>query len=242
MFVACDESGVKPKDKYLIIGSAWVTKQGLCDFEKNTTALRLKNKCWGEIKWDKVGTMSDQMLKLYKNFIDLAFDNIPVYFRFIVIEKKLVKIKEYHQNNWDLARLKFLNFLISRYAEKFFDKETQKGLHVIFDHFEQSKRAKKENWESETRKYIEKYLGDTIEHLSPCTSHICSLVQLSDLFTGAIATSWNLPNDERSAQKNELIHYMEAKTKHKFNFSTLLTEKEFNLWVWRPSIFMRVPF
>lgn len=242
MFVACDESGIKPADKYLVIGSAWVSKQGLCDFEKNTTALRLKNKCWGEIKWDKVGTMSAQMLEFYKNFINLAFNGISIFFRFILVEKKLVKIKLYHENNWDLARLKFLNFLISRYAEKFFDKITQKGLHIVFDHFEQSKRAKKENWENETRKYIEKYLSDSIEHFQPCTSHICSLVQLIDLFTGAISTSWNLPINRRSAQKNELIEYMESKTKHKFSGPTLPTEKEFNIWVWRPTIFLRKPF
>ena len=239
MFVACDESGINSSDKYLVIGSVWTSKQGLCDFERKVTELRLKQKCWGEFKWSKVGAMSDQISQFYIDFITLAFQEIEIRFRFIIIEKKLLDMQTHHDNSDELVQFKFSYLLISRYAERFLDKQGKKSLHIVFDDFEQSKKAEDEKWVLKMRGYIERRLGEPIEHLQPCTSHICSLIQLCDLFTGAISTSWNNSPSKISPRKKELIEHMEQKTGKKIDARTLLTEKDFNVWVWRPSIFRK---
>lgn len=238
MFVACDESGINSSDKYLVIGSAWTSKQGLCDFERKVTELRLKHKCWGEVKWSKVGgAMSDEMFQFYVDFITLAFQEIEVCHRFIIVEKKLLDMRTYHNNSNELVQFKFFHLLISRYAERFLDKQGKKSLHIVFDDFEQGKKAKDEKWLLKTRGHIERHLGGNIEHLQPCISHICSLIQLCDLFTGAISTFWNTSPSKIAPKKEELIKHMEQKTGKKITAQTLPTEKNFNVWVWRPSIF-----
>lgn len=234
MFVACDESGINPSDKYLVIGSAWISKTDLCHFESNVTELRLKKKCWGEIEWSKVHTMSKSMCQFYKDFISLGFQELPIFLRFIVVDKTLLDMETYHQNSLELVRFKFTNLMISRYAERFFDSQRNKGLHIVFDSFSQSTLARGENWQNKMRQYIEQHLGVEIEHLQPCCSHICSLVQFCDLFAGAVSISWNKPSNITNTQK-ELIEHMESVTSKKLNFRTSLTDKEFNLWVWRPS-------
>lgn len=236
MFVACDESGINPSDDYLVIGSVWVSKQGLCDFERNVTALRLKHKCWGEIKWDKVkGSISEEMFNFYKEFIDLAFEEIEASFRSIIVRKKLLDMDAYHNGSEELVRFKFSHLLLSRHADRFLDKAGKKGLHIVFDNFEQTQQARDEKWVLKMRAYIEYHLGGSIEHLQPCISHICSLIQLCDLFTGAVSTSWNASPSKMSAKKKELIEYIEVKSKRKLSTRTLATEKDFNIWVWQPS-------
>jgi hypothetical protein len=235
MFVACDESGINPSDKYLIIGSAWISKQGLCEFEKDVTALRLKHKCWGEVKWSKVGTMSDEMFQFYKDFIALAFQDIEISFRTIVVEKKLLDMTTYHNGSEELVRFKFSHLLLSRHGERFLDKAGKKALHIVFDDFQLTQQAKDEKWVLKMKAHIEHHLGEHIEHLQSATSHICSLIQLCDLFVGAISSSWNNSPSKISQRKKELIEYIEQKIGKKVGARTLPTEKDFNVWVWQPS-------
>lgn len=232
MFVACDESGKTSDDKYLVIGSAWVSKEGLCDLERRTTELRLRRRCWGEIKWSK--SRSESMLQFYKDFIELAFNDIEIDLRFIVIEKELLDMRTYHESEEELV-FKFMHLLLSRHGKRFLDRGEQRELHIVFDNFDLSQQAREERWILKMRRFIERHLGVTIEHLQPCTSHICSLVQLSDLFTGAVATSWNTTPSRIGARNKELIEFMERKTGKTFRARTLLGDKDFNVWVWQPS-------
>lgn len=235
MFVACDESGILSSDRYLVIGSAWISKDDLCEFEKMITKLRLERKCWGEIEWLKTTPISIPMLQFYKDFIGYAFRKVPISFRFIVVEKALLDMPRYHQNSQELIRFKFMHLLLSRHGQHFLPAKDRTGLHIVFDKFTQSKRARDEQWAYKMRGHIERYLGSPIEHMQPCTSHICSLVQLCDLFTGAISTSWNVPPSKISDSKKELIELIERSTGKILRARTLPTERDFNIWIWQPS-------
>src|SRR3989344_4006109 len=143
MFIACDESGKNSSDRYLVIGSAWVSKSGLSEFEKETTDLRLKRKCWGEIELLKVkNSMSDAIFKTYQDFLSQAFQNIPVSFRCIVIKKSLLDMPTFHDKDEELVYFKFLYLLLSRHGKKIVDTDGKKKLHIVFDKFEQSKKSK----------------------------------------------------------------------------------------------------
>lgn len=243
MFVACDESGNNSSDKYLVIGSVWIDKKNLSEFEKRVTELRLNSKCWGEIEWLKLNAASSEhIIKFYKDFIKLAFDDLKIYFRFIIVKKDWVNLKEYHQGSKELMQLKFMYLSISRYAENCLEKDKQNNLHIVFDSFTESKTSKEEKWRIGTKDFIEKYLGCGVEHLQPCCSHICSLIQLCDLFTGAVSTSWNTPPSKISETKSDLIKYMEKLVKTNFGTITLPSEKDFNIWAWRPSLFHSAEF
>jgi hypothetical protein len=232
MFVACDESGVDPSNKYLVIGSVWLDKKYVAEFEKRATELRLKNKCWGEVEWLKLKkASSDDIISFYKDFVSLAFKDIKIYFRFIIVEKNKLKMKEFHEKNKELVHLKFMYFSISRYAETFLDMKSKEGLHIIFDNFNECNASKEKHWRKQTKGYIERHLGCNIEHLQPCNSHISSLVQLCDLFTGAVSTVWNFTPSDISASKLNIINHMKELTGKNFGAGTLPTERDFNIWV-----------
>lgn len=240
MFVACDESGKDPSSKYLVIGTIWIDKDNVSEFEKKATELRLKHKCWGEIEWLKLsGSVSEQIKDFYKEFIDLAFKDLKIYFRFIIVKKSTLDTKTYHKNQKTnkLVQLKFMYYSISRYADRFLEQEKKEGLHIIFDSYQESNQSREEKWRLETRKFIEKYVGCKIEHFQPCKSHISSLVQLCDVITGAVSTVWNKPPSKISNTHNEIIGHIQQLSRKDISARTLPTEKDFNIWVWRPSIF-----
>jgi hypothetical protein len=234
MFVACDESGVQPSDKYLVIGSAWIPKEQLPDFEAQTTASRLTNKCWGEIEWQKIKkSMPDGLCKVYKDLIDLGIKKMDASFHIIVIEKKLLDMVNCH-SDYEIVRFKFIYFLISRNAQKFLSEKNRK-LHIVFDDFQESKENREENRVLAMKQFTERYLMTKLEHLQPCCSHICSLIQLCDLITGAVATKWNKAISEINPKKIDFITYIENLINKDLAARTLYTEKKFNIWIWRPS-------
>ena len=242
MFVACDESGKEPEKKYLVIGSVWVEKDDLIRFEEEVTRLRLKRKCWGEVEWLKVkGHTSEDILQFYKDFLSLAFGCPRMCFRFILVEKALLDKKTYHegQKSDELPQLKFMYLLISRYANRFLSSEEKKGLHIIFDQFEESKKSREERWRLQTKEFIERSLSTEIEHFQPCTSHICSLVQLCDVVTGAVATRWNTLQKDRAPNQSKeiLIQHIETLSNKPLGSATSPFEKKFNIWRWRPGAF-----
>ncbi len=234
MFVACDESGIDPSKKYLVIGSAWISKENLVELEKRVTEIRLKEKCWGEIEWKKVkNSTSNAMFKVYKDFIDLAFQDLSIFFHFVVVEKSLLDMVKYHNDSLELVRFKFMQMLLSRHAENFLDPKGRRGLHIVFDSFDMNERARGEA--AKIRSFIERRLDGPIEHLQPCASHICSLIQICDLLTGAIASSWNEPPSKISSKKEKLIKIIEEKSGKVLKSRTLVTERKFNIWVWQPT-------
>lgn len=242
MFVACDESGVESTAKYFVFGSVWLEKQDVIEFEKKIISLRMEKRCWGEVEWLKLSSSStsDAVLDFYKNFISLAFEGVKIFFRFIIVEKNKLDMAIYHNNSEELVKLKFMHLSISRYAERFLDSAHKQGLHIIYDNFTESKKSRKEQWRIKTRDFIEKHLGCSIEHFQPCDSHISSLVQLCDLFTGAVGTAWNTSPSKISISKQVLMEHIESLTGKKLNAITIPTEKEFNIWVWKPVLAEKV--
>jgi hypothetical protein len=237
MFVACDESGIDASSKYLIIGTVWIKKQDVSEFEKKVSKLRLDEKCWGEIEWLKLsGTTAKNIIDCYKKFISLAFDDIKIHFRFIIVDKSLIDKKTYHKKSDELVHLKFMHLSISRYADRFLSVNDKLGLHIIFDSFQESNVSKEEKWRLQTKNYIERYLHCKIEHFQPCNSHINSLVQLCDLFTGAVSAVWNKPTAKITKTQSGIIKHIEKLTDKKLDALTLPSARDFNIWVWRPSI------
>jgi len=236
MFVACDESGVVPSDKYLVIGSAWISKKALCELEKKATELRINSKCWGEVEWHKTaGGLTPQLLQFYKDFIDLAFQDEKVLLHFIVVKKDLLRMSEFHQQSEELVKYKFMHLLLSRHGKRLLTTSAQKkDMHIIYDSFQQSKKSQAGKWSLKMRAYIESYLGESIDHVQPCNSHISSLVQICDLVTGAIGTSWNVSPSKIHPHKKEIMEHIEKRIGKGLRAPTALTDRDFNVWVWRP--------
>lgn len=230
MFIGCDISGQLKKDKYWILGSVWIPKEQLPQYEEAVCCFRLKNKLWGELKWTGV---SPQKLKGYKEFLTLSLEKFPMVIKVILLEKKIVKLKEFYRNNEGKMFSTFFYLLLRSHMRR---SPITTSFTVLLD---------KEGWIREQtlplRDFLESFLfkggfKKAIEHLSQCDSKICSLLQFIDLINGAISTKWNQSDINISTDKKEIIKHIEGILNHSLLEPTLPTATRFNLWLWRPSI------
>ena len=218
MFVACDESGTDKR--FFVLGSVWVPKENVSEFERCVSVLRLRYKCWGEVKWAKIGVHTPRNVMLfYRAFVKSASDLNP-FFRFIVVDtRKLDKGKVDEK-----LQLKFMYLLISRNAVRGVLRQRVKpsDLHILFDQFSESRRSKDEGWREETKDYLNQYLNCEIEHLQPCTSHINSLVQLADIVTSMLSEMKNTGAESLSGNRKQI-----ARLVRKY-------DERFDVWDWEP--------
>ena len=91
--VYCDEAhpelftSVKPKARYLMIGSLWLPAALRDDAKMMVNVLRERHSVWGEIKWTKI---SPSKQAFYEDLIDLfcSFGGDDMRFRCIAIDRK----------------------------------------------------------------------------------------------------------------------------------------------------------
>jgi hypothetical protein len=234
MFVACDESGTDSTTPFFVLGTVWVRKDDLIQFETEIIRLRLQKKCWGEIEWNKIGgqSTSSSVIDFYKNFLYLAFTKIPFSFHCIVVKKSLLNLRTYHSNNMDLAKFKFFRLIIGKFGQKL-PQNLRKKIFILYDQFNETKASRENQWARKMRDTIENDIGSPLEHIQPCDSHICSLIQFCDLLTGAVGAVWN-GRLKTGHPKAEIVDFIEKNTKIKLNIATLPTATKYNIWLWRP--------
>ncbi len=82
------------------------------ELREKCTQLRQRHR-WGlgEFKWEKV---SQTKLEVYKEFVDIFFAHTPAEFRCLVVDKRKIDYKAYHQGNRETAFYEFYFQAISR--------------------------------------------------------------------------------------------------------------------------------
>ncbi|MBU1102757.1 DUF3800 domain-containing protein [Patescibacteria group bacterium] len=232
MFIGCDSSGYLQKDRYLTLGTVWISKEQLPKYEEAVCLFRLKNKLWGEIKWEKI---TPQKLKEYKLFLNISLADFSPEIKIILRDKKIRVPKGYFKNKGEMIST-FYYMLISNHIGR----KTQKtSFDILLD---------KENWINEQSLNLKGFLqfsfikgncGHLLNHLSQCDSKICSAIQLCDLVIGAVSAKLN--QNRISNDKKEIIEHIEKILNHPFDKPTLPSAKKFNLWLWRPTINSSTP-
>lgn len=218
MFIACDES--RAGKYYFVLGSVWVPKESVSEFERCVSKLRLHFKCWGEVKWSKISDHTpESIMRFYKAFIESVSDMDP-FFRFIVVDTERSGGGEIDER----MQLQFMRLLISRNAVRggLRERVRPNEIHIIFDQFQESRQSRNEGWRKETRDFLNRSLGCEIEHFQPCVSHINSLLQLADLVTSMLSEIKNAGVDSLSENRKQLAHLI-----WKY-------DERFDVWNWEP--------
>lgn len=233
MFIGCDISGQLKKDKYYVLGTAWIPKKQLPKYEEAVCNFRLKNKLWGELKWTNV---KKQKMQEYKNFLILSLSEFPINIKIILLDKKIVKIEHFNNSKGKMFST-FYYTLLTNHMRRILKTQSQiSSFDILID---------REDWirqESLNLKYfLEKFLSigglkKSINHLSQCDSKICSMLQICDLITGAVSAVWNQNKFEIADYKQDIIKTIEDIIKHRLINFTMPTFKKFNLWLWRPPL------
>ena len=197
-------------------------KGSVSEFEKRVSELRLRFKCWGEVKWEKISDHTpENVMRFYGKFVEAIF-GIDAFFRFIVVDTEKLDGRKVGEK----LQLKFMYFLISRNAVRgvLRRRVNPNDLHIVFDQFQESKQSRDEGWRIKTRDFLNEYLHCEIEHLQPCDSHINSLLQLVDVFTSMLSEKLNSTDRSFSSEnRDQIAHLIYGRYGERFA-----------VWYWKP--------
>lgn len=222
--IYCDESSTRD-NQYMVIGGIW------CPWSLEATLraelARVKTRCrLGEVKWGKV---TERYLPHYQDFASVLFHYPQVCANFIIIDKRLVDYRTYHNNDRELAFYKFYFLLVSRNILPTY----RYWLYVDQRPDRQDERL------SELRDVINNYHNREngqrpIRHAEPRISKNDDLIQLADLYVGAVQAAWNGVITRQA--KLDLCAFMAQQAKlASLSTATFRGARPINIWYWRPN-------
>jgi hypothetical protein len=177
-----------------------------------------------EIKWNKV---SKNQLPFYKEIIDFFFDDDDLSFRVLVVPDKekldYEALGHTHDTFYYKMYFNMLKVILNpEYAHN-----------IYIDIKDTKSREKVHKLEKVLRNDKYDYSKEIIKKVQQVRSHEIELVQLADLFTGAV--SYINRGLNTSDAKMELIEHIKHRSRYSLLKSTLIKEKKFNIYLWTPS-------
>jgi len=224
--IYCDESCHLEHDgqRYMVLGGIICKKNNRKIVKNDIIEIKRKNniKENAEIKWNKV---SPSKLEYYKQLVDYFFGNDMLRFRAMIIDKNLINHEKFNQTHDDWY-YKMYYELLKNLAEP-------KDNNYIYLDIKDTKSARKvEGVKKYLNMKMREYEYEPIKHIQSIDSQESVIMQLADLFIGAIGYRNREMFNKESASiaKTELMNYIIYKSGYSLVKSTLLSEKKFNLF------------
>lgn len=224
--IYCDESCHLEHDnqKYMVLGGIICEKNNRRIIKNEIISIKIKNniKENAEIKWNKV---SPSKLEYYKELVDYFFDSEMLRFRAMIIDKTQINHDKFNQTHDDWY-YKMYYELLKNLAEP-------KDNNYIYLDIKDTKSAKKvEGVKKYLNMRMREFEYEPIKHIQSINSQESPILQLADLFIGAIGyrNREMFNKDSASNAKTELMKYIVEKSGYSLVKSTLLSEKKFNLF------------
>lgn len=224
--IYCDESCHLEHDnqKYMVLGGIICEKNNRRIIKNELISIKIKNniKENAEIKWNKV---SPSKLEYYKELVDYFFDSEMLRFRAMIIDKTQINHDKFNQTHDDWY-YKMYYELLKNLAEP-------KDNNYIYLDIKDTKSAKKvEGVKKYLNMRMREFEYEPIKHIQSINSQESPILQLADLFIGAIGyrNREMFNKDSASNAKTELMKYIVEKSGYSLVKSTLLSEKKFNLF------------
>ena len=225
--IYCDESSIEAdkKRRFMVIGALIVPRRKKPDFLKQYQKV-LSRHSFNEIKWVKV---SEASLPVIKEIVDLFFQTDYANYYCIVVDKTKVDLKLHHNDDKELAFYKFYYILLKNKLR------SNCKYYIYLD----KKPVKVKNRVGVLKGFLTGFVESSrqdcvIKHLQEYSSSENKLIQISDLFTGAVASKFNYSEAEKSKSKRNLIKYIEKIRKKTLEKPSGYFEEKFNVFVWRP--------
>lgn len=221
-----DESRIdNPESQYMVFGGLFADRRYVKEIRLGIKEILKRNEFYSEIKWVKTDKVKE---KTYKEVIDYVLD-LPAYkaaYTCIVVDKTRVDFEKYHNGDTELAFYKFVYQLLKQRIQDNYK------YYLIFD-FKPNKtrdrlKVLKEFLDSAI--YVDHANTSTIKHMQGYDSKENLLLQVADLFTGAVGYAYNT-QDSNSQPKYNLTKYIAIKLgKSSLAFKSTKSEKKFNIF------------
>ena len=227
--IYCDESCHLEKDKsdVMILGAMYCTSESKGQIFTDIRKIKEKHglSSFFEIKWTKV---SESKIDFYKELVEYFWNNQDLSYRVIVASgKSKLKNIRYNQGDYDLWYYKMyflmLNIIIdpSNLYHIMIDKKDSKG----------GERVRKLH--DVLCNNIYDFKQDVIRPIAQIDSKESEILQLADLFNGAIGYHYRrLDQGDGNKGKKDLIEQIGKYCD--IDVPTAKDAQKFNLFVWKP--------
>ena len=225
--IYCDESShlENENNKYMILGSVYCHISKLEEINSRIKSIKNKYKNTREIKWTRISKSKEE---LYTDFIDYFFDNDDLHFRCIIINKENLNHEGYNSNHDTFYYKSYFNLL-----KQIINRDYSYNIYIdIKDTKGVNKIKKLQNVLSHN---VYDFDNNIIKKIQEIRSHESSLLQITDLFIGAMSYLNNYTNNKskNSIIKNNLIQKIKERSKLSLTKTTLLSEDKFNVFYWK---------
>ncbi len=219
-----DESSIdNPTNQKMVIGGVFVMREKAKEVSKLIKKIKVAHSFHSEIKWTKV---DKRKFSFYSDLASQLLSLDPEVFSFhcIVVPKNKVNYKLYHNGDKELAFFKFTYELLKQRVK---DKKT----YYIFPDFKPTRVR-------ERTKNLQSYLSGhayfnkqecIIKHVQAYDSHENVLIQIADLFCGAVGyVHNNFPEDTPKSDLTKII--AKGLNRNDLSFCSYRSENKFNIF------------
>lgn len=176
-----------------------------------------------ELKWTKV---SQTKINMYKELIDLFFEKDYLSFRAVIVKEKSKldhKIFLQDHDTWYYKMYYYLLREMVRIGQQYniyIDiKDTNSADKVLF-------------LQKVLNRSLYDFYDETVKRIQPVRSDEVNILQLTDLFIGAL--SYVNRGKCSSRSKLEIVNYLQLRSNLDLKHTTSRNTQKFNIFIWRP--------
>lgn len=224
--IYCDESRVENTDSHkMVIGALFLPRPKKDKIVNEIKEIFAKHNFSYELKWSKVG---EKYRELYEELVDYFLSNEHLNFRGIIVDKREVQFKKYHNGSLETAFYKFYYIMIRARLL------SQNEYYIFLD----KKPSRDRNIVNALNHFLEFHIFKNkrnckIKHLQSYDSDNNLLIQLSDFFTGMLGFACN-DYELKNSFKYKMVGYFKEKSgKKDLCRTSSLRENKFNIFVWK---------
>lgn len=221
--IYCDESNhLMHSNSIMTLGFIQTEKKHSKYYNKIIRALKKKHGLDQkyEIKWTKI---SLSKMDFYTDLVDLFFNSDDLSFRCIISDKKNLNFDRYNLDH-DSWYYRMYYLLLGKTLNE------KDEYNVYIDIKDTCGHKKISQLHTVLNNSYYKFSDTMIKKIQLIHSHEVELLQLCDLFIGAIGYRHN--NLVTSKAKLTFIDYLESQSGINLNFATSISRSKFNLFIW----------
>jgi len=226
--IYCDESCHLQNDRQsaMVLGALWCPKPNVAQFNQKIAMIKASHNLsrYFEIKWTKISTSK---VDFYSELVNFFFDTDNLNFRAWIIPDKSILQHEEHRQSHDDWYYKMYFYLLRNIFR------SGNEYHIYLDIKDTCGRKKLQKLHDVLANAHYDFNREMITRMQHVHSHDIGLLQLADLFIGAI--SYKARTLTTSSAKQSIIEQIKSKSGRSLERNTLPSEIKFNLCFWQPN-------
>lgn len=228
--IYCDESCHLQNDKssVMVLGAMYCPKERKKQIYSDIRSIKEKHglSSYFEIKWTKV---SESKIDFYLDLLDYFWNNDDLHYRGLVATgKDQLDHKKFNEGDYDLWYYK----MYFRMLDPMICQEDE--YHILLDIKDTKGGKRVQKLKEVLCNNIYDFNGEVIKQIGLINSRESEILQLADLFNGALAYHYRKLDENIDSNNGKVAFIEKLQSKHNIDMNTSRKASKFNLFVWSP--------